>query len=278
MSRSVGGHEYIHAPPFQVASLPELPDAAQQRLGAAYGLSPADAAALVGEDGAVAFFEAAVLAAGDALAAGRLPEGAPEQPLLLMRGVAKAAANWILNDLLGQLARLGPAAPPADPGQDSSQSRPPPPPAGSSSSSSTMPAPAPAGRGAALATCGLAPAALGELVACVLSGHVSGRAAKDVLSELLADTRGRGEGGQARSPRAIIAEKGWAQLNDAASIRALCAATAADPALAPMLRKYRAGNERVLGAFVARAIEASGGVANPALVSQLMAEALRLPS
>ena len=149
-----------------------------------------------------------------------------------------------------------------------------PPPAGSSS---TMLPPVPAGRGAALATCGLAPAAVGELVACVLSGDVSGRAAKDVLSELLTDTRRRGEGGQeaqARSPRAIIAEKGWAQLNDAAAIRALCAAAAADPALAPMLRKYRAGNERVLGAFVARAIEASGGVANPALVAQLMAEAL----
>ena len=66
------------------ASLPELPEAKRARLQSQYGLSPYDAGALVGDAAKADFFEAA--------AAGR---------------DAKLVANWVLNDLMGRLAKDG---------------------------------------------------------------------------------------------------------------------------------------------------------------------------
>src|SRR5437762_4221398 len=66
------------------AELPELPDAKKARFVSAYGLSPDDAAVLVGEKETALYFER--------VAAGRDP---------------KAAANWVMGDLFGALNRLG---------------------------------------------------------------------------------------------------------------------------------------------------------------------------
>jgi aspartyl-tRNA(Asn)/glutamyl-tRNA(Gln) amidotransferase subunit B len=62
------------------ATLPELPQATRKRLVDTYGLTAYDAAVLVGEAGAVAYFEE--------LATGREP---------------KTVANWVCNDLFGLL-------------------------------------------------------------------------------------------------------------------------------------------------------------------------------
>lgn len=62
------------------ATLPELPQATRKRLVDDYGLTAYDAAVMVGEAGAVAFFET--------VAQGREP---------------KTVANWICNDLFGLL-------------------------------------------------------------------------------------------------------------------------------------------------------------------------------
>ena len=286
--------------PPQIAALPELPDATHRRLVSTYGLSEADAASLLREEGGPRFFEAVLKHAVRLIEAGgeSLPEATPHpqtpSPQLTRHGVAKTAVNWILNELLGQLARLGSAssdrfaaaATSAPNVQRSAVSTP----AADQQPASAHTAavtPSPAGLTAPCSTlhsCGLEPAAAGELLACVLTGSVSARAAKDVLTEMLLDLQlsGRlahsGEAGELvsapRSPRAIIEERGWGQLNDPAAIRAICQSVAADPSLSKTLAKYRAGNERVLGAFVSRAIEASGGVANPVLVSELMAEVL----
>jgi aspartyl-tRNA(Asn)/glutamyl-tRNA(Gln) amidotransferase subunit B len=66
------------------ATLPELPDEKKARFVQAYGLSPYDAEVLVAEARSAAYFEAA--------AAGR---------------DAKQAANWVINDLFGLLAKAG---------------------------------------------------------------------------------------------------------------------------------------------------------------------------
>ena len=66
------------------AALPELPDAKKARFMAEYGLSADDAGVLVAERDTALFFE-------------RVAQGRD----------AKAAANWVMGDLLGALNRLG---------------------------------------------------------------------------------------------------------------------------------------------------------------------------
>lgn len=66
------------------ASLPELPDAKKARFMAAYGLSAYDAGVLVAEAATAGYFES--------VAEGR---------------DAKQAANWVINDLFGLLAKSG---------------------------------------------------------------------------------------------------------------------------------------------------------------------------
>ena len=66
------------------AELPELPDEKRNRFEADYGLSAYDAGVLVAERATAAFFEEAAAKADP-----------------------KQAANWIVNDLFGQLGRVG---------------------------------------------------------------------------------------------------------------------------------------------------------------------------
>ena len=66
-------------------SLPELPSAIRRRLAGLYQLSPSDAGVLVSDRALTAYFEAAV--------------GGARNP--------KAVANWVINDLLRELAATG---------------------------------------------------------------------------------------------------------------------------------------------------------------------------
>jgi aspartyl-tRNA(Asn)/glutamyl-tRNA(Gln) amidotransferase subunit B len=69
------------------AALPELPDAKKARFIAEYGLSRYDAEVLVGERESADYYERAVAGSGE--------------------GGAKAAANWVINELFGRLNREG---------------------------------------------------------------------------------------------------------------------------------------------------------------------------
>lgn len=187
-----------------------------------------------GEDGALDYFEATLaVAAGDA---GVAPEALPPRasvtrrrlppvlPPAAARDVIKACVNWLAGELAGRLRD----------------------------------------KGVALAASPVSPRRLGELVALVTRGSLSGKAGKEVLAAM-AD-------GDAAPPRAIMEARGWQQTSDPHAISALCARVVADPANAATLAKYRAGYERSFGALVAAALKASGGAANPGVV----ADALRV--
>jgi Asp-tRNA(Asn)/Glu-tRNA(Gln) amidotransferase B subunit len=114
-----------------------------------------------------------------------------------------------------------------------------------------------------LAETPLTGAALGSLVSAVEANEISGPAAKEVLAELV---RSGGD------PRAIIAERGLGQVNDAGAIAAVI-----DEVLARNADKvvqYRAGKTQLLGFFVGQTIKASQGRANPQMVQTLVAERL----
>ena len=107
-------------------TLPELPDVKKERFMAAYGLSAYDASVLVAEAERADFFEA--------VAEGR---------------DAKAAANWVIHDLLGHLNKAG------------------------------------VGLGASRVSA----AQLGALLDLVADGTLSGRLARDVFEEMFATGR-----------------------------------------------------------------------------------------
>ena len=85
--------------------------------------------------------------------------------------------------------------------------------------------------GTSLVASPVAPARLGELVALVAGGRLSGKAGKEVLTAML--------GGDVRPPQDIMRARGLEQSSDAGAIRELCAAVLADPAHAATLAKYR---------------------------------------
>jgi aspartyl-tRNA(Asn)/glutamyl-tRNA(Gln) amidotransferase subunit B len=113
----------------------------------------------------------------------------------------------------------------------------------------------------------LAPDGLAELVDAVADGTISRNQAKDVLDECLRE---------AKRPRAVIAERGLAQLSDqselAAVIDAIVAANAGD------VEEYRAGDDKMRkkkrGFFMGEAMKATRGTANPSVLNRLLDERL----
>lgn len=116
----------------------------------------------------------------------------------------------------------------------------------------------------ALSDIAVTPITLAELVTLIDQNTISGKIAKDVFNEMLA------HGG---SPKAIVEAKGWLQVSD-------------EGALLPMIEQvlnsnpqsvesYRAGKTNAVGFLVGQVMKASGGKANPQLVSTLIRNKLQ---
>ena len=117
--------------------------------------------------------------------------------------------------------------------------------------------------GETLATIKIQPAHVAQLAALIAEGTISGKMAKEVFARMAAT----GE-----PPAAAVAALGLKQESDPAALRALVAEVlAAHPQQAA---QYRAGKTALLGFFVGQVMKASRGQANPALVNQLLQEAL----
>jgi aspartyl-tRNA(Asn)/glutamyl-tRNA(Gln) amidotransferase subunit B len=109
---------------------------------------------------------------------------------------------------------------------------------------------------------------LAALLDKIESGAISGKIAKEIFEALWS---GEGHGGAA-AVDAIIAQRGLAQISDAASIDKLVAEViAAHPAQA---EQFRAGKQQVLGFFVGQIMKASRGKANPQQVNEALRRAL----
>jgi aspartyl-tRNA(Asn)/glutamyl-tRNA(Gln) amidotransferase subunit B len=105
------------------------------------------------------------------------------------------------------------------------------------------------------------PPQLARLLDLVREGTVSNSAAKQVLTRMVS-------GGE--SPDAIVARDGLAQVSDDAQL-----ATWIDEALAAQpeeVRRFAAGERRLLGVLVGAVMKRSGGRADPRRVNQLLAE------
>jgi aspartyl-tRNA(Asn)/glutamyl-tRNA(Gln) amidotransferase subunit B len=104
---------------------------------------------------------------------------------------------------------------------------------------------------------------LGELLAIVGKGEISGKLAKDVFAKMFA-----GQG----SARDIIEREGLKQISDAGALEKIVdQILAANP---KQVEQYKGGKTTVLGFFVGQAMKASRGQANPAALGELLKQKL----
>jgi aspartyl-tRNA(Asn)/glutamyl-tRNA(Gln) amidotransferase subunit B len=102
-------------------------------------------------------------------------------------------------------------------------------------------------------------AALGELLALIADGTISGKIAKDVFDRAYTARE---------SPAAIVEREGLRQVSDEGAIVAIAESIlAANPG---PVAAYRAGKTGLLGFFVGQLMKASGGKANPKLASAIL--------
>ncbi len=110
----------------------------------------------------------------------------------------------------------------------------------------------------------VSPARLGELLALVDDGNISGKMSKDVFETMLAT---------GRSARQIVDVEGLGQISDD---RAL--AKVVDDVLAEsptQILEYKSGKTRMMAYFVGQAMKKTQGQANPQRLNQMLAERLK---
>jgi aspartyl-tRNA(Asn)/glutamyl-tRNA(Gln) amidotransferase subunit B len=138
-------------------------------------------------------------------------------------GDPRAAANWVMGDLAGALKAAG---------KDIEQS------------------PIPASR-------------LGELVAMIAKGEISGKLAKEIFPKMFAT---------GDAPRAIMEREGLTQISDTGALEKIIDdVIAANP---KQVEQYKGGKTTVLAFLVGQVMKASRGQANPGAVNELLRKKL----
>ena len=100
---------------------------------------------------------------------------------------------------------------------------------------------------------------LADLIVTVESGKINNNQAKEVFAEMFAT---------GKPAAAVIQEKGFEQISDAAAIEAIVDEVIA--ANEPNVNAYRGGNQKLFGFFVGQVMKASGGKANPKIVNEVL--------
>jgi aspartyl-tRNA(Asn)/glutamyl-tRNA(Gln) amidotransferase subunit B len=138
-------------------------------------------------------------------------------------GEPKLAANWVMGDLMGALNA----------------------------------------QGKAIADSPVAPERLGELVALIRKGEISGKIAKEVFPKMFAS-------GEAAP--AIIEREGLQQISDTGALEKMIDAVLEQNT--KQVEQYKSGKSTVLGFLVGQVMKASRGQANPAAVNEMLREKL----
>ncbi|MBT3217944.1 MAG: glutamine--tRNA ligase/YqeY domain fusion protein [Proteobacteria bacterium] len=118
-------------------------------------------------------------------------------------------------------------------------------------------------KGQSLADLPMGGAQLGALVALIDENVISGKIAKKVLAEMVAN------GGE---PRAIVDSRGWSQMADSAALEAVVDEVLSQNGDA--VARYKAGNQRLIGFFVGQVMKATRGRANPTVLQVLLRQRL----
>jgi aspartyl-tRNA(Asn)/glutamyl-tRNA(Gln) amidotransferase subunit B len=93
---------------------------------------------------------------------------------------------------------------------------------------------------------------------------ISSRIAKDVFEEMVV---------KGKDPGVIVEEKGLKQITDADEINIVVNNVIADNA--DQVKKFREGNQKLVGWFVGQVMKKTQGKANPQMVNELLLEKLK---
>ncbi|HMQ02330.1 MAG TPA: Asp-tRNA(Asn)/Glu-tRNA(Gln) amidotransferase subunit GatB [Pyrinomonadaceae bacterium] len=104
---------------------------------------------------------------------------------------------------------------------------------------------------------------LAELIKTLDAGSINNNQAKEVLVEMF---------NSGKSAAAVISDKGFEQISDAAAIGRIVDDVMA--ANEKNVEAYRGGNEKLFGFFVGQVMRASQGKANPKIVNEILKEKL----
>src|SRR3989338_1734666 len=115
-----------------------------------------------------------------------------------------------------------------------------------------------------VASCPITPQYLGELLALITNGTISGKIAKQVFEKML-------KTGQA--PQAIVEKEGLVQVSDHAQIEDLVMEVLKEQKA--FVDKYLAGQTKLFGFFVGEVMKKSHGKANPAMVNEFLKKKLK---
>ena len=109
----------------------------------------------------------------------------------------------------------------------------------------------------------VSPGHLGELLALIEEGTISGKIAKTVFEEMAAS---------GRPPKEIVEEKGLVQMSDESAIAEIVERiVAANPGQA---EEYRGGKTKLMGFFVGQVMKETKGKANPKMVNEILKKTL----
>lgn len=111
------------------------------------------------------------------------------------------------------------------------------------------------------------PAALGEMLAMVEAGTISGKMAKEIFEQMVATSK---------TAKDIVAASGMTQISGDGDLIPIVEAVIADNA--GQVEKYRGGKAALFGFFVGETMKRSQGRANPKRVNELLKERLGEPS
>jgi Asp-tRNA(Asn)/Glu-tRNA(Gln) amidotransferase B subunit len=274
-------------------SLPELPNDIIQRLISSFGLSHTIASSIVNneDEKTVLFFENVLIKAITYVESISMVSNTNKNELI--KKMAKPVANWILNDLFGLLHKANDMKSISHTNTNTANSSP------------------SFGEIISLSNCGISVEWLGELVALVENGYLSGKRGKAILAMLITgkevdenrvsiSTQDQplfpSIKSKSKSPREIAEEKGWLvkslitstdvtnsgnknenEINTITkSIKQHAITLVNDPKHEESVRKWRLkGSDRVHSALVKALLETSiEAASNPKLASDYIKEAL----
>ena len=110
---------------------------------------------------------------------------------------------------------------------------------------------------------GVTPQQLASLIDVIADGTISSKTAKELFPDMLGSNKLAAE---------FIEERGLRQVSDVSVLKAMVEdVIRTNP---DNLKKYREGKTNLLGFFVGQVLKASGGSANPSIVTELMKGAL----
>ncbi len=110
----------------------------------------------------------------------------------------------------------------------------------------------------------ISPENLGQLIALISDGIISGKIAKDVFAEMMISTK---------SPSDIVKDKGLEQVSDDTEILKLIDKVISENE--DKVKDYLGGKDKLFGFFVGQVMKLSQGKANPGIVNKLLKEKLK---